>query len=67
MVERLLSSNESVDTNCDSSLNVSRRPEIDLSSLVEELTREVSRLRQELSRMRQELDQVKSQQSVENQ
>jgi hypothetical protein len=45
MVESLFDINESLETNNDYSLDVSRRPEIDLSSLVEELSREVSQLR----------------------
>jgi hypothetical protein len=61
MVEQLLDNIESAETNYDSSLDVSIRPEIDLSSLVQEFTREISRLRLEVLQVRQELDQVKNQ------
>jgi hypothetical protein len=67
MVEQLLDNIESAETNYDSSLDVSIRPEIDLSSLVQEFTREISRLRLEVLQVRQELDQVKNQQIIENQ
>ena len=67
MVEQLSDVNDQADTNYDSSLDVTRRPEVALTSLVEELRREVSRLEQEMSRMRQELERLKSHQRHESQ
>ena len=59
MVDRLSDVNNSADTNYDSTVNVSRRHEVECPSLIEELTREVAQLRHELMRVRQELEHLK--------
>ena len=56
MVDRLSDINDSVATNFDSLISVSRHHEIANPSLIEELIREVTRLRQEVSQVKQELE-----------
>jgi len=55
MVNRVIDTNASADTNYDSGI-LSSRQEL---SVVEELAREVVLLRRELSQVRQELEQIK--------
>ena len=59
MVDKYSDVNNSADTNYDSTVSTSRRHDVEYSSVVEELTREVARLRHELMQVREELDHLK--------